>query len=324
MFWVGPDFSAYETVCLRSFLSRGHRILLYTPMKLAHMPEGVTVLDANEILPVKEIYRFTFPNGDTSPSIHANLFRYEMLRQNGGWYCDTDVVLLQNDLPAQETYFGWEDATTINNAILRFLPNAPMMQMAAEAARDMMTATVWGMSGPRLLTRLAHSLGIAKDAQPAASAYPVHTTEVLKLFDPACREELEERLAKADFLHLWNQVWKSIRIPKEYGPPEGSYLDSLFRTFDVRVPPYARLSYKAVASWFHDTFELHDLRQLRRQPAPDPDSAEQERLRALVAELTRILEQTRWERDEMLRSRSWRVTEPLRVLADWLRRRQER
>ena len=324
MFWAGPALSAYEELCLKSFVARGHQVLLYAHTPLPWVPDGVTQLDAMEILPTKELHQFVFPNGETAPTIHANLFRYEALRQHGGWYCDADVVLLRDDPPDDHSYFAWEDDTSINTAVLCFPPDAPLMRAAAAQAQTLMQATVWGMSGPRLLTRLAHELGLASAARPWTSAYPVRTTEVLKLFDPNHREELEERLDGADFLHLWNQIWRRIRIPKELGPPEGSYLDALFRQFDVRVPPYARLSHRAVASWFYDFNLLADRRREREAPPPAPQPAPEppcpdERLVQRVAELTAALDEARWERDELLRSTSWRITRPLRVALDRLR-----
>ncbi len=350
MFWAGPALSAYEELCLNSFVARGHQVLLYSPVRLPWVPDGVTQLDASDILPTKELYQFVFPNGETTPSIHANLFRYEALRQHGGWYVDTDVVLLRDDPPADDCYFAWEDETSINNAVLRFPPGAPLMQAAAAAAQDLMGATVWGMSGPRLLTRLAHEFNLASAARPWTAAYPVRTTEVLKLFDPDHREELEERLAEADFLHLWNQIWRRIRIPKELGPPQDSYLDRLFRQFDVRVPPYARLSHRAVASWFHDFNLLADLQREKEAAAQAAaaqaaaaqaaaaqaaaaqaaaarahaaaDTQRQNELTALLertAELSASLDYVRWERDEVLRSTSWRITRPLRAAVDRFR-----
>lgn len=347
MFWAGPALSAYEELCLNSFVARGHQVLLYSPARLHWVPDGVTQLDASDILPAKELYQFVFPNGESTPSIHANLFRYEALRQLGGWYVDTDVVLLRDDPPAGDSYFAWEDETSINNAVLRFPPGTPLMQAAAETAQDLMGATVWGMSGPRLLTRLAHELNLTSAARPWTAAYPVRTTEVIKLFDPDHREELEERLAKADFLHLWNQIWRRIRIPKELGPPEGSYLDSLFRKFNVRVPPYARLSHRAVASWFHDFNLLADLpreresaaqaaaaqaqkaaaqaqaaaAQAQAQAAADIQrQSERAALLERTAELSACLDYVRWERDEVLRSTSWRITRPLRAVIDRFRK----
>jgi hypothetical protein len=303
MFWAGPALSLYEELCLTSFVARGQRVYLHSYHDLPRVPDGVIALDANEILPAETVHQFTFENGATTPTVHANLFRYEALRQLGGWYCDLDVVMLADSPPDTEIYFGREDDSHINCAVLRFPPNHPVMAAAAEAARGLMGSTQWGTSGPRLFTRLVSDFGLQDRALPWAAAYPVRTTEVALMFSPRHREMLEERAASADFIHLWNQIWRHVRIPKELGPPEGSFLDGLFRRFGIAVSPYARLSARAVDSWFEDFNRLADWK----------------RTAADVASLEAQLADARWERDALRRSTSWRITRPLRTVTRMLR-----
>src|SRR6202011_3860663 len=51
----------------------------------------------------------------------------------------------------------------------------------------------------------------------------------------------------------------STRIPKNYGPPEGSFLDGLFHRFGMNISPEARLSYGAVSDWFREHRLLQDI-----------------------------------------------------------------
>jgi hypothetical protein len=157
---------------------------------------------------------------------------------------------------------------------------------------------------------LVDAHGLAQSVQPWAAAYPVRTTEVAKLFLPEHREELEDRVAGADFVHLWNQIWRRVRIPKEFGPPEGSFLDSMFRSFGIRVAPGGRMSAQAVASWFHEFNVMADARRLGGGLST-------------IADLSQALEQARAdgavERDQFLKSTSWRVTAPIRVISQSLR-----
>src|SRR5436305_14403695 len=125
-----------------------------------------------------------------------------------------------------------------------------------------------------------------------------------------------DRTAGADFVHLWNQIWRRVRLPKELGPPEGSFLDVMFRNFGLRAPS-ARMSARAVTSWFEEfnfmadvkrsadaTVDLGALAQTlqRGRSAPQND--------ARIAELTLALHEACWQRDELLKSTSWRVTAP--------------
>lgn len=330
LFWAGPRLSPYEELGLLSLVARRQRVFLFSYDRSLQVPQGVELVDANEILPARQIHQFTFPNGETAPSPHANLFRYEALKQFGGWYCDLDVVLAHDAPPGVDVSFAHEDEHTINNAILRFPANAPLMAAAAGAARNLMSGDEWGASGPKLLTRLVREMNLGKLARPADAAYPVRTTEVMQLFLCEHREELETRAAKADFVHLWNQIWRRVRIPKELGPPQGSFLDALFRRFDIRVPPSGRMTEQAIRSWFHEYFVLLDARRANEGNLPVADVArrlgparvESEPARADPAQLADIraeLERARWQRDQLLESTSWRATAPLRAISQRLR-----
>jgi predicted secreted Zn-dependent protease len=308
-------------------VARGQRVLLYSYDKALRVPDGVELTDANDILPTDHIHEFVHPNGETSPTVHANLFRYEALRHFGGWYCDLDVVLVGDDPPSTEVYLARQDDELVNNAVLRFPPNARLMVDAAEAARDLMTSSLWGASGPNLLTRLVREHGLLHLVAPASSAYPIRPTEVLQMFLPEHREEMQQRVGRADFVHLWNQIWRRVRIPKDLGPPEGSFLDGLFRSVGIRVAPGARMSEQAVRSWFHEYLVLLDaknasgrvttiaeLAYMLKKTRAELASATADQARRV--ELTTALDEARRECDEMRESHQTRLAELMAALDD--------
>ena len=89
------------------------------------------------------------------------------------------------------------------------------------------------------------------------------------MFDPAHRTELEERIADSDFIHLWNEIWGRVRLPKHHGPPEGSFLDGLFRRFGMGFADEARLSIETITVWFRERNLLDQLRwRLRTELLP--------------------------------------------------------
>jgi Glycosyltransferase sugar-binding region containing DXD motif len=262
---------------------RGQRVMLYSYDKNFRVPEGVELIDANEILPGDRAREFVYSNGERSPALHSDLFRYEALRRFGGWYFDLDIVLLRDQPPALDIYIASQDDALVNGAVMHFPRNAPLLVAAVKEAQALLSDPEWGAIGPALLTRLVEQHGIAHAVRPHSAAFAICPTETLQLFLPEYRDALARRTADADFVHLWNEIWRRVRIPKDYGPPEGSFLDSLFRLFGIDFPPEARLSAKAVASWFAQS-------------------------------------EIRWQRDELLKSTSWRVTAPLRACVNALRR----
>jgi len=281
-FWSGPPLSAYEELSLTTLVQRGQRVVLYSYDRTLRVPDGVVLADADEVLPGGRVREFVYPSGERSPALHSDLFRYEALRRFGGWYFDLDIVLLRDAPPAADIYIARQDDGQVNGAVMHFPSNAPLIVAALAAAPALLREPEWGAIGPALLTRIVREQDMTRAVRPWTAAFPVRTSETCQLFLPEHREALESRTADADFVHLWNEIWRRVRVPKNYGPPEGSFLDSLFRRCGMRFPPEARLSAQAVASWFRE-------------------------------------DNVRLERDAMLASTSWRITAPFRTCVHALR-----
>jgi hypothetical protein len=134
---------------------------------------------------------------------------------------------------------------------------------------------------------LAHDYALDHVVRPRSSAYEILSAEIPLMFDPGQREELDERVANSDFVHLWNEVWRWARIPKNFGPPVGSFLDGLFRRFDMTFAEDARLSAESIAVWFRERNLLEDLRWRLRTEITPPNAldllVERDRASRLVA-----------------------------------------
>lgn len=103
MLWIGegniPDF---QSRCIASWATAGNSVHLWTyPQQQRHLvalPENVTVRDANEILPLSVALDMGYYHGMgpqlrwPSWSTFADLFRYELLYEKGGWWCDADSI----------------------------------------------------------------------------------------------------------------------------------------------------------------------------------------------------------------------------------------
>src|SRR5262245_2642869 len=92
--WIGRRLSTMEQLCIESFLQNGYDFDLYTYGDVKNVPDGTTLLDANEILPEKWVTHFRY---DKRPSISpfSNVFRYKLLHDKGGIWVDMDVVCLR-------------------------------------------------------------------------------------------------------------------------------------------------------------------------------------------------------------------------------------
>lgn len=266
VFWTGPSLSLYEQLSLKSFVAAGARVQLFSYDEDVALPDGVEFVNANDILP-GPVYAFRHASGDQSLALHSDLFRYVAIEKYGGWYVDADIVFIGDELPQSPVYVARETEKVINGAVMKFPAHAPLLVRAIEQARLLLPQTAMASThearlliGPPLVTRLLHEFSLDHMVRPRSSAYEIGYDEIPAFFDPASCERLQERVADSDFTHLWNEVWRWIRIPKNYGPPEGSYLDSLFRRFDIKISPRARLSYGAITDWFREHRLVQDVK----------------------------------------------------------------
>jgi len=265
MFWTGPPLSPYELLSIQSFLTAGAKVFVYSTSKTLRVPEGVELLDARELWP-GPVHRFFYPDGDPSPALHSNLVRYVGLHRFGGWYADLDMICLRG-LPTSKVYLAWQTDDSVNGAIMKFPPHSPVMAGAIEESRVRLPQTARGAPitlrntlGPHLVTKLVHDYALDHVVRPISSAHPIEFLDVPAMFDPLRRDELNERIADSDFVHLWNEYWRRVRIPKDLGPPKGSFLDGLFARFGFSFEDEERLSADAVAAWFEETKFLNRMR----------------------------------------------------------------
>ena len=116
------------------------------------MPPGVLAADASAILPRDEV--------DRCQSIEAfgDVFRYELLFREGGWWADVDVFCLTDRLPDARYAWAEEEPGVINGAILKFPPGEPIVAELAMKARALARQVkTWGAAGPRLLSDVLRS-----------------------------------------------------------------------------------------------------------------------------------------------------------------------
>jgi hypothetical protein len=240
-FWHGEPLSPYQLLCLRSFVDRGFRVELFTYEADLGLPNWIVRCDARDILPTARVLRYptratrlgpgppAFGHG--SPALHSNWFRYAMLQLLGGWWIDCDVILIGNSLPDVEYFASATDDGIVVNSALKFPREHPLLADAIERCRELGEDCAWGDTGSHLLGPLMmkHQLHY----QPLDALYPVRFTEVPLLLDPHGSSEVARRCRGASFLHLFNEIWRGSGLDQRLGPPEGSFLDSLFQVHEV-------------------------------------------------------------------------------------------
>jgi hypothetical protein len=98
--WVGSELSALEMLTLRSFAHFGHEFHLwaYDDLSTNSFPKGVTLRDAEEIIPRRQVFaklgtdRETGVGRNSFGAPFSDLFRYKLLCEHGGIWTDMDVT----------------------------------------------------------------------------------------------------------------------------------------------------------------------------------------------------------------------------------------
>jgi hypothetical protein len=228
--WVEGPLSELERLSIRSFLAHGHEYRLFSYGEVPNLPAGAQLLPAAEVLPACSIFRYDEALGG-SYAAFANVFRYKLLHDRGGWWADTDMVCLRPlDSPdpwvlASEA--RREGGAVTTNAILKAPAGAPMLADCFERAmRHEQRATVWGATGPALLDEAVDRWGLTRFRQPPETFCPVDWWRAADLLEPL------DLPAGASTVHLWNEIWRWQGWPREPRRWPGS----LYRSLHDRYP----------------------------------------------------------------------------------------
>ena len=228
--WIGTRLSTLEQLSIRSFLDHGPAFHLYVYHDVVDRPLGVALKDANEILAESEI--FEYPDRK-SVAAFANIFRYKLLLERGGWWADTDLVCLRPlDLSDAHVFVSESVAlrgvaapqTVVGNCLIKAPAGSPAMELALRRslARDRATLR-WGEIGPRLVGEVVDALGLARFVQPPAAFCPIGYgawREVIAVLPPSLPPD-------AYAVHFWNEMWRLAGLDKDAEYPASSLYERL-------------------------------------------------------------------------------------------------
>jgi len=233
-FWYGPPLNAFHWTCMRSFVSRGHdfRLYVYEPIDV---PEGVTLMDASEILSQDSLFFFGNPaTGKPDVGPFSDLFRFKLLLMLGGWYVDIDTICIATDFPSVERAWAQENPkihpNTINGAQMALRKGDPLARELYERclARSK-NYVVREDLGPNLLSEVIPEFGLPPNIfGTPTSFYPIDWISIFKSALPAFRTEIHEKVSAAYFLAAYQSFFQYCGIDLARTPPSGSYLRELY------------------------------------------------------------------------------------------------
>lgn len=233
--WIGSSLSKIEQLSLASFVYHGHKTELFAYEDIQGVPSGVTLRDANQILPEAKIFKY---KSRPSYACFANWFRYEMLYREGGIWVDTDVVCLKPFDMQFELLAGWEQLGKINNAVIGANAGDPLFEFLSAQCKEPNTPLPydnrrdrrrkflrryfqgnqqgnlkWGETGPIGLTKAMQHFKRLEQVLPVTAFYPIHPTCWNTIFDTTY-PSVDRYFPDSYAIHLWNEM---IRRTPGYG-----------------------------------------------------------------------------------------------------------
>ena len=212
--WIGESLSAMEKLCMASFLQNGHSFHLYVYEEIRGVPEGVILLDANEIIPAERIFKYKDYN---SYAGFSNLFRYKLLFEKGNYWVDTDVVSLSHFQSDEEHVFAGERLQQPNRmiaatSVIKAPEGSLVMEYCfRESDRQDPGSLKWGKTGPHLLTEAIAKFGMRRCVADPPVFCPINWWEWDQIINVQADAVI---LEQAQSVHLWNEMWRRNDIDK--------------------------------------------------------------------------------------------------------------
>jgi hypothetical protein len=239
--WVGTELSVMENLSIKSFIANDHEYHLYVYGEVKNIPAGTIVRDGNEILHEDRIFQYQSGWGKGSYAGFADLFRYYLLKINGGWWVDTDVICLkpfdlQSDCVIASSYEGqWGEPA--NNCVLKLSKGSELANYLVTAVEKMNPDTVeFGQTGPLLLQAAVRELNLLKYVVSHRLFCPITWRAVNKkiaysnkeitlrsiiedtkdIIRPIIRPYQQAGKITNDSyaVHLWNEIWRQNGLEK--------------------------------------------------------------------------------------------------------------
>lgn len=255
--WIGNKLSKIERLSLISFIKNGHEVHLYCYENVKNIPEGVKVLDANEVVHEDDIFK-AHPE---SYGAFSDLFRHTLLFLKGGCWVDTDVICLKPFIFEDEISLCAEDLNRISTAVLKLskgniiskkilenfkspwrLLHGDNEDLIAKIKKDhganfrkeIYQYTQWGeLGGPMALTKIYADLKLDYTILIPETFYPVHPTEWWSIFyDPNLSSKIDWDDCYG--IHLWNNMFSRYsHFDKEASFPEGTLINNLIERYQL-------------------------------------------------------------------------------------------
>ena len=233
-----------EKLSINSFLAHGHKFHLYVYNDIKDVPIGAEVKDANDIISAKRIFKYKHRD---SYAGFANLFRYKLLLDKGGFWVDLDTICLKpfsfpnpyvfSGTKIRKRLFPFVAKNHIQNCVIGASANAEIMNYCFEVANNKDPEKLaWGETGPDLLESAVYKFGL-EDFVLYGTFSPVVWQKWKNFISGSpliyWKVRTKLRLYNSHAIHLYNEMWRLEGINKNAVFPQTSIYEWLKNRYSV-------------------------------------------------------------------------------------------
>ena len=241
MLWIGPRLSALERLSIASFQAHGHAVRLFTYGDVEGIPAGVEHHDGREVLPASQVFTHAAGFGKGSYAAFSDMFRYKLLLDHGGTWCEADVVCLR-PIEFEAEYVAARERLArgassqgapdrVSGCVLTAPRNSRVMLECYAICTELDASSIeWGDVGPALLAKRFARHRIEHHALAPDAFCPVDSWDVARLVEPGGREP-----GTAQAVHFWNEAWRHKSLDKDATYAPDSLFETLKRRYGVRA-----------------------------------------------------------------------------------------
>ena len=230
-FW-GGDLTPYEEANFLSFLHNGFNVNVWSYQKLT-LPKEIVNRDANEIISKEFLMKFNQNFQKSNMSSFSNLFRYELILKEGGWWFDSDCICLKDvsDFSKlannQKFVLALENPDLVGSSVM-YINDKNIAQMLLDETNKRINKNnykfFWGEIGPYLITDVFKAKNLFEKTIKTEYFYKIKPEEFHILFDPDSTLNVQTLLKDSFVCHTWNEMFRKFDIEKKKLPPKNSYL----------------------------------------------------------------------------------------------------
>jgi len=264
MTWISPlkAFGERELLSIESLFKSHPKACLVIVSKSMDSDKGTQILrpfvkNGFRVIAIEPDFNYIFKNthaeswfnrliqGNVNPGEISlgqnlsNLLRLSLLYKFGGIYIDADIIImksfsnLRNTIGAQNIDVKTKKWSRLNNAVLIFDKNHPLLLKFIEEFALTFDGNKWGHNGPYLISRVVSRVsgreGYNFSVVPPSAFYPVDWRGIRSLFRGPSDEihskwlvkKMDQIREESYAVHLWNRQSRKLKVVK------GSIIDSI-------------------------------------------------------------------------------------------------